>query len=275
MKSKIYYIGLIINSVLSYNNCWGDILPNSKLVNNTEEAINELQDYCTLIKNHKDCIKNDFLRNPKLVQEIVKEIINIVWGNNVIIREIPNEEGLTLKWGKSCRKDKDGNNHNVHAEDNKYLKIENDPQESSKRILNFIKDLFEIIESEKHTINVDKYLHRWYSFPGYENGPAYIYISKIDYKNGHYVFTGGHVYLTTENTYGDGVLVNDVEDYDFGNLPYTNKLITYNELIETLEKVEETTLDVIKAIIIDSLNNYWFNNKDFSYDIEKHVFNLK
>lgn len=269
MKTKEYYIKLIIGRALYFNEYWGDELPNSELVNNTDEAAETLQTYCTLLKKNKKCVENNFEANPTEIKMLVNNIVSLIWGDTPIIRELPSKSNIKTTNGYTCWTDTNSSKHHIHAQDNGFLYIENKPQDVAHYILNDLEKLFEILNSNKHTTNVDKYLHKWYDFPGYEDGSAYIYISEINYKDDKYVFTGGYIFMSTVNNYGDGVQIHDVEDMDFDELPYSDEATTMDELVELLDSKEETTLDAIKSDIVEALNDWWFDDKDFMYDIEQ------
>lgn len=267
MKTKEYYFDLIERHVWSHNSYWEDPCTESELRKNPNETVDILISYCEMILNNKKNIKKKFEDNPKNIQMMVNEIISLTKDDRELIRE----PIILTKPEATCGPTSLKYSHTSSDSNYKYLYFEEHIEWTVNDLLNECKHLKEILESENKIGNkLDKYLHKWYMFEGYEEGSDAIYISEINFKNDKYVFSGGYIDFTTENNYGDGVLINDVEDMDFSELQYSDECETVEDVIELLDSKDETTLKDIKQEIIDGIDDYWFDDKGFMYDYKQH-----
>lgn len=260
MFSREEQMKLIVGRVFWFNEYWGDTLPNSEFINNTEDTIETILSYCNLIKNNKKVVEHNFEANPTEVRLMVNEIIDLICGDMHIIRTDEEVKKLSEENGKEHR-------YHRHTTDNNLLYIEDEPKRVANTLIYDLKELKEIIASDKKVCNLKDFEGKWYKFDNVEEGTECIYISELKFKNDKYVFTGGLVEFTTENTHGDGVLIHDVEEMDFEDLMGADACETAEDLKETL--FDETSLEEIISDIRSAITDYWFSDKQFFYDIRK------
>lgn len=264
MENKEYYIDLLESRIISYNEYWEDTIVNSKLVTDTKESIELLKTYFNLLKTLSTSVQKtlktknlelSYDNYPNIVKETIKNIIDIV------------NDGRDL-WHPISMTNNPQKTYDHHVQKNGHLGFENNPW-NDLDCYHFLEHLEEILDSEKSTIDFQKYINgKWYYFEGYENGSISVRFTKINKtKQGFYTFDGDIIsWATIDSHYdGNGVIINtDCEDVSFKELPYCREniedeqelieFIDSCETIETDEEIKESVHNVMDSYLEDLLD---------------------
>lgn len=263
METKKYYIDLLESRIVDFNPYWEAPMEKTLLREKTEEAVNMLKSYFNIIKEfekvlhsqknanqHEEKFDGDYNSYPQAVKETIQSIINII------------SDGRDL-WTPSEWK---GRTYNHHIQPNGHLQFENDPWSEVHWCEDFLDSLTEIINSEKNTANLSKYIDRkWRLFQGYESGAWSVRFSKINKnKNGKYTFDGDMIcWATPDSEYeGDGIIINaNCSDISFNELPYCDgEFESDKDLEEFIESAEEVETDEeIKKSVHEVMDNILSN----------------
>lgn len=231
METKEYYIDLLETRIIDYNPYWEAPMVTSLLRKDTEQAVHMIRSYFNIIKEFEKIIKSkkdaigDYDSYPEGVKDAIQSIIRIV------------NDGRDL-WTPTEWK---GNTYNHHIQPNGHLQFENDPWSEVYWCTPFLDGLEEIINSEKSTANLSKYLDgKWRLFQGYEDGAMSIRFTKFNKdKKGKYTFDGDIIFWATPDSRyeGNGIMINeDCENMPFNELPYCNgQFKSDKELAEFIE----------------------------------------
>lgn len=236
MKNKEYYFDLFEHWLFSYNKYWEKPLGKTKLREETEEAVEELVSYCTLIRSKLKKYKGekDYTKYPEDVQRLIQNVLGIVTDGRELHEEVEFE----------------GRKYNHHCQENGYLDFENDPVNDCGRVIEECKKLQAIIDSEKNTKDLGEFIGKVLEFENYEDGSAVICIDKINEVNGTFSFDGYIITYETVNghTDADGILIQEVEDCKFSDIPcaFLEDPETSADLKEMLDEGKETTLEQVK-----------------------------
>lgn len=228
--------------VWGYNEYWDKPALTSELRTNSLEALSKIESYCTILKNSKDRIKKNFKDNPDDIKMIVGYIIDICNDGTDRREDQPSiKEGNTIK----------------HSDENNELPIERHLSNTYdiERIIEYCGKLKESIESEKESVRFDRFLGKFIEFDGCESGTHVVLFRQISKnKNAGWLYSGVDIFFSTRNNYGDGILINDVEDVQFKRLPYS-----------PLDDMDEDEID-------EGLYN-WLNSKqEYSFDgLVQHI----
>lgn len=252
METKEYYIDLLESRIIDFNKYWEAPMGKTILRENTEEAVHMLKSYFNIIKEFEKVLKSkkditeDYDSYPEGVKEAIQSIIRII------------NDGRDL-WTPTEWK---GRTYNHHIQLNGHLQFENNPWLEVNWCASFLDYLEEIINSEKSTVNLNKYLDgKWRLFQGYEDGAMSICFTKFNKdKKGKYTFDGDIIFWATPDSRyeGNGIVINeDCEDIPFSELPYCNgQFKSDKELEEFIENAEEIETDEeIKKHVHEVLDN--------------------
>lgn len=215
METKEYYIDLLETRIIDFNPYWEAPMGETLLRKYTVQAVHMLKSYFNILKEFEKVLKSkkdatgDYNSYPEGVKEAIQSIIGIV------------NDGRNL-WTPTEWK---GRTYNHHIQPNGHLQFENDPFKEVKWCASFLDDLEEIINSEKSTANLSKYLDgKWRLFQGYEDGAISVRFTKFNKdKKGKYTFDGDIIFwATSDSRYeGNGIMINeDCKDMPFSELPY-------------------------------------------------------
>lgn len=252
MNTKEYSFELLEHWLFSFNKYWEKPLGDTKLRTETEDAIEDLTSCCKLIKSKlkKYNGEKDYTKYPEDVQRLIQEVLNIVTDGRELHKDVEFK----------------GMKYNHHCNINGYLDFENNPLSDCDRVIEECKIIKEILESEEATKDLSRFIGKTLEFENYEDGSATIHIKRIDKIKDNYVFSGYIVTFETVNghTDADGVLVQEVEDCKFSDIPcaFLEDPDNIADLEEMLDNAEETTLEETKqkAILdLTSLFEQYFN----------------
>lgn len=253
METKKYYIDLLESRIVDFNPYLEAPMEKTLLREKTEEAVDMLKSYFSMIKEFEKILKPtnyDYNEYPDSVKQIIKSIIDII------------SDGRDL-WNPI---DWNGRTYDHHINENGHLGFENNPFQEVKWCEDFLDNLTEIINSEKNTANLSKYIDRkWRLFQGYESGAWSVRFSKINKnKNGKYTFDGDMIcWATPDSEYeGDGIIINaDCSDISFNELPYCDgEFESDKDLEEFIESAEEVETDEeIKKNVHEVMDNILSN----------------
>ena len=266
MQTKQELIEDIQLYVFQFNPYWEDPITESEFVKNTIETCDLIIAYCNIIKAKQKKLGKKFDEHPKDVQEAISKIISLV------------SDGRDL-WHKVTYKNVGGNRFDPlekdkapytrefdhHVNDTGFLDFEDDPMGRCQQIIDNCEELKEVINSEKETVSLDKFVGKILYWENYESGSCLIKIDKINKdKKGKYTFDGVLVSYETVNGScdGDGYIMSEVEDFPFDELPYCyQEWDTEEEVYESLNCAEEKTKkDVyqeLKSMTINLVENYF------------------
>lgn len=265
MKTKEELIKNIQVWIFQFNEYWEDPVTESEFVKNTYETCDLIIAYCNIIKAKQKKLGKRYDEHPKDVQEAISKIISLV------------SDGRDL-WHKVKYYNIQGNNFDPLEKDNKheprefdhhvnktgYLDFEDTPMGRCEQIIRDCEYLKEVIDSEKETVKLDKFVGKILHWENYESGACCIKIDKIN-KNNKGIFTFDGVLITYETVNGscdgDGFIMSEVEDYPFKELPYCYcDWDTEEDVYESLDCAEEKTKkDVyqeLKSMTINLVENY-------------------
>lgn len=266
MKNKEYYIDLLESRIVDFNKYWEAPMGNTVLRENTEEAVKMLKSYFNIIKEFEKVLQSqkdvnpqeeqkfdgDYNLYPQAVKETIQSIINII------------SDGRDL-WTPSEWK---GRTYDHHICPNGHLDFENNPWAEVNWCDEFLDNLQEIINSEKNTANLNKYIDgKWRLFQGYEDGAFSVRFKKINKdKKGKYTFDGDIIaWATPDSRYeGSGIIINeDCSDMSFNELPYCDgkfesdkdleEFIESAERVETNEEIKKQVHEVMDSFLEDCL----------------------
>lgn len=243
MHRKEYHFELLEQWLFSFNKYWEKPLGETRLRTETEDAIEDLTSYCKLIKSKLKRYngEKDYTKYPENVQRLIQEVLNIVTDGRELHEEVEFE----------------GRKYNHHCEANGYLSFENNPLNDCDSVIEECKKIKEVLESDKATEDLSSYMGKTIEFEHYEDGSAVIHIKGIYKQNGNFVFDGYIIAFETVNgrTDGDGILLYDVEDCKFSDIPcaFLEDPEDIEELKEMLDGGKETTLEKAKASAIKCL----------------------
>lgn len=269
MEDRNYYIDLLESGIVDFNPYWESPMGETLLRKDTEQAVNMLKSYFNILKEFEKVLKptkeydkyveeskkfeGDYESYPTAVKETIQSIIKII------------SDGRDL-WTPTEWK---GRIYDHHIQSNGHLQFENDPWSEVHWCEKFLDSLTEIINSEKNTVNLSKYIDgKWYLFQGYENGSMSVRFTKINKTNkGKYTFDGDIInWATVDSHYdGDGIIINnDCENVSFGKLPYCDgefksdkdleEFIESAEEVETDEEIKEQVHETMDSFLEDLLN---------------------
>lgn len=266
MKNIEYYIDLLESRIIDFNRYWEAPMSKTVLRENTEEAVNMLKSYFNILKEFEKVLKptkeydkygeeskkfeGDYESYPTAVKETIQSIIKIISDDRDL-------------WTPTEWK---GRTYDHHIEKNGHLGFENDPWDEVHWCEDFLDSLLEIINSEKNTVNLRKYIDgKWRLFQGYEDGAFSVRFKKINKnKKGKYTFDGDIIaWATPDSRYeGNGIIINeDCSDIPFNELPYCDGGFESDkdleEFIESAEEVE--TDDEIKKNVHEVMDNILLN----------------
>ena len=268
MKNKEYYIDLLESRIVDFNPYWESPMGETLLRKDTEQAVNMLKSYFNILKEFEKVLKptkeydkygeeskkfeGDYESYPTAVQETIQSIIKII------------SDGRDL-WSPTEWK---GRTYNHHIQPNGHLQFENDPWSEVHWSEDFLDSLIEIINSEKNTANLSKYIDgKWRLFQGYEDGAFSVQFTKINKdKKGKYTFDGNIIaWATPDSRYGgSGIIINeDCHDIPFSELPYCDgkfesdkdlgEFIESAERVETDEEIKKQVHEVMDSFLEDCL----------------------
>ena len=244
METKEYYIDLLETRIIDFNHYWEAPMGETLLRKYTVQAVQMLKSYFNILKEFEKVIKSkkytigDYDSYPVGVKEVIQSIIDIV------------NDGRNL-WTPAEWK---GRTYNHHIQSNGHLQFENDPWSEVYGCTPFLDHLEEIINSEKNTANLNKYLDgKWRLFQGYEDGAISVRLKKFNKdKKGKLTFDGDIIFWATPDSRyeGNGIMINeDCENMPFSELPYCDgqfesdeklaKFIEHAEEVETDEEIKE------------------------------------
>ena len=208
----------------------------------------------TKLKKQKSRNFNDY---PKLVQDTINNIVSLVSdGRDLWHKVVYNKVNYVFESDAKAKKPKE---YDHHVEENGHLHFENDPLKRTNDIIEDCENLIEVLDSTEATKDLNKYVGKILCWENYESGSAAIRIDKINKNNkGTYTFDGLLVTFETVNgkTDSDGVLMVDVEDFPFDEIPYCYQdWDTDEEIIESLDSAEEYTWKQLRKEVIDSISN--------------------
>jgi hypothetical protein len=255
MKTKEYHFELLEHWLFSFNKYWEKPLGETRLRTDTEDAIEDLTSYCKLIKSKlkKYNGDKDYTKYPEDVQRLIQEVLNIVTDGRELHEDVEFE----------------GRKYNHHCNINGYLDFENNPLGDCDKVIEECKKIKEVLESENATKDLSRFIGKTLEFENYEDGSAIIYIKSINRVNNNYVFTGYIVTFETVNghTGADGVLIYDVEDCKFSDIPcaFLEDQDDIEDLEEILDNAEETTLAKVKENIILHIKSLFEQTFSYAY----------
>ena len=236
MHTKEYHFEVLEQWLFSFNKYWEKPLGETRLRTETEDAIEDLTSCCKLIKSKlkKYNGEKDYTKYPEDVQRLIQEVLNIVTDGRELHEDVEFE----------------GRKYNHHCEQNGYLYFENNPLYLCDNVIQECNHIKAALESEEATKDLSRFIGKTLEFENYEDGSAIIHIESIDKVKGNYVFSGYIVSFETVNghTDGDGVLIYDVEDCKFSDIPcaFLEDPENIADLEEMLDNAEETTLEETK-----------------------------
>jgi len=262
MKTKEELINDLQFYIINFNEYWEDPITESDLVKNTKETCEELISCCSLLntKIKKQWNKN-YIDYPKLVQDTIQNIISLVSDGRDLWHKIEYKN-----ISRSFFDEVNGTNSNIkpreydhYVEENGHLHFENEPLVRTNDIISTCKELIEVLESTESTKNLNKYEGKILYWENYESGSAAIRIDKLNKnKKGKFTFDGLLVTFETVNgkTDSDGVLISEVEDFPFDEIPYCyQEWEDEDEVIESLENAEEYTWEDLEEAITGTMTN--------------------
>lgn len=251
MDRPIYYIELIEQRVWGFNSYW-DITPEkSELRTNPLEAVTKLESYATILKNSSKRLSSTYKNNPDDIKMIVNSIIEIC------------NDGRDLRVPQKGQRDKDM----VHINEDGELNIEHMVTKGNINyydLLRLCSELRESIESEDSTKDFNRFIGKMMRFDGCEDGSHIVLFSQISKnKDGEMMFSGIDIFYSTSNNLGDGIVINDVEDMSFEELPYNPlddcdedevesvllEWLNDKETIDTFDELYNDMLKVLKSTI--------------------------
>lgn len=258
MKTKEELIKDLQFYIINFNEFWEDPIEESELVKNTKETCEELISCCSLLntKIKKQWNKN-YIDYPKLVQDTIQNIISLVSDGRDLNHKVTYTKVKYLF--ESDAKAKESKEYDHHVEENGYLHFENNPLQRTNDIIDTCKELIEVLESTESTKDLQKYVGKILHWENYESGSATIKINKINKTSkGEYTFDGLLITWETVNgkTDADGVLMSEVEDFPFDEIPYAYQdWDNDEEFIESLENAEEYDEKTLRKEVIDTMKN--------------------
>lgn len=256
MKTKEELIKDLQFYIINFNEFWEDPITESDLVKNTKETCEELISCCSLLntKIKKQWNKN-YIDYPKLVQDTIQNIISLVSDERDLHHKVVYKNIKYL----FANEPKEPREYDHHVEANGYLHFENEPLQRTNDIIDTCKELIEVLESTESTKNLNKYEGKILYWENYESGSAAIRIDKLNKnKKGKFTFDGLLVTFETVNgkTDSDGVLISEVEDFPFDEIPYCyQEWDDEEELIQSLENAEEYTWKDLEEAVTDTMTN--------------------
>ena len=256
MKTKEELIKDLQFYIINFNEYWEDPITESDLVKNTKETCEELISCCSLLntKIKKQWNKN-YIDYPKLVQDTIQNIISLVSDERDLHHKVVYKKVRYLFENEP----KEPREYDHHVEANGHLNFENEPLQRTNDIIDTCKELIEVLDSTEATKSLDKYVGKMLGWDNYESGSAVIKIDKINKNNkGKYTFDG--LLITWETVNGktdcDGVLMSEVEDFPFEDIPYAyQEWDDEEELIESLDNAEEYDYKTLRKEVIDTMDN--------------------
>lgn len=236
MHTKEHHFEVLEHWLFSFNEYWERPLGETRLRTETKDAIEDLTSCCKLIKSKlkKYNGEKDYTKYPEDVQRLIQEVLNIVTDGRELHEEVEFE----------------GRKYNHHCNINGYLDFENNPLSECDGVIEECKKIKEVLESEKATKDLSKFIGKTLEFENYEDGSAIIQLESINKVKGNYVFSGYIVTFETVNghTDADGVLIYEVEDCKFSDIPcaFLEDPEDIEDLEEMLKGGKETTLEETK-----------------------------
>ena len=258
--------------VFNFNPYWEDDITESELVKNSLETCDLIIAYCNIIKAKKNKLGKKFDEHPKDIQEAISKIISLVSDG----RDLWHKVKYTNVCGNHfdpLEKDKAPYTREFDHHVNKtgYLDFEDDPMGRCEDIIRDCENLKEVINSQKETVKLDKFVGKILYWENYESGSAAIKIDKINKtKKGEYTFDGVLVSYETVNGScdGDGYIISDVEDFPFKEIPYCYKeWDTEEDVYESLDCAEEYSLKDLYASLYNTTKNLF--ESYFSCNVNK------
>lgn len=269
MYGKEYYIRHIQRSVIDYNEYWEDPITESRLVKNPKQTSDVIKGLCQLIKTYYDNDHNafaekDFDHLPDEVKVKITEIINMVSDGRDLRHEVFYE--------------KVGRRFAHHVEDNGRLPFENNPLNYVSNIIEDCEKLKQAVLSDEAVVDLEKWCGKLLEWEHYEDGSYVIRIDRIGQEdNGKMIFDGAILHYLTPDCWLEkdgGVVMEEVEDYPFENIPYpyVGKMRNAKDLDEYLSGGKEITLKQLKKDVMFAMTNYFdstFGDPDYFDDEEE------
>lgn len=267
MKTKEELIKDIQVWVFQFNKYWEDPVTESEFVKNTYETCDLIIAYCNIIKAKQKKLGKRYDEHPKDVQEAISKIISLVSDGRDLWHKVKyyNIQGNVFDSQESSQK-REPKEYDHHVNETGYLDFEDDPMCRCQQIIRDCEYLKEVIDSEKETVKLDKFVGKILYWENYESGSVAIKIDKINKnKKGEYTFDGVLITYETVNGFcdGDGFIMSEVEDYPFKELHYCYcDWNTEEDVYESLDCAEEKTKKDIykdlKSMTINLVENYLY-----------------
>lgn len=261
MEPKEYYIKEIQSQIICFNEFWEDPITNSTLNNSPLETAEELISYCGILKAKykrlkKDKVYDNFGAYTEDIQRIVKSMIELVTDDR------PLREKHVYQNCKCCFSEgTQAREYDHRVDDLKFLPFENFWYERIDRLEELCEELIKAVTSENETRDLSQFIGKSFEYCHYEEGSYVITLDKISKVDDRYLFDGKITYYATIDSKFDmdGILMQEVEDYPFDELPYVGKdeIETIEDLTEFLKYGEEKTLIDIANDIRNSIINYF------------------
>ena len=235
MKTKEQEIDKLQSMVWGWNGNFEKPIEHSPLMDDTETTCEKIISYCELIRAElKNNQKTKYPECSSDVKSFIQKVIELTCDGRELHKPVE-WEGKTWKH---------------HLNENGYLCFENNSFDYALEIIKTCKSILRILKSNKETVNLKDYIGNIYYFENYEDGSVAIDIKDISKPYNEFVFTGTIISFETVDSYSEafGVLISNVEDYPFDNIPnaFIGHCNTEKDLSDVLDAAENTTFEKIK-----------------------------
>lgn len=269
MYDKQYWIKEIQFHVIDFNEYWEDPITESRLVKNPKQTVDVIKGLCQIIKAYYDSDPNifkdrDYEKLPPEIQIKISEIINMVNDGRDLRHEVFYEK-IGRKWSH-------------HVEENGRLSFENNCISCIDTVIGYCDKLKLAITAEENTVNLENWKGKLLQWEHYEEGAYVIRIDQIGQdEKGRMIFDGAILHYLTPDCWLEkdgGVVMEEVEDYPFENIPYpyVGKMRNEKDLDEYLSGGKEITLKQLKKDVMFAMTNYFdstFGDPDYFDDEEE------
>lgn len=267
MRDRETYIKNIQTLIINYNEFWEDPITESELVKNPMDVAKELMAYCNFLeaklknnknsKNAKYTSFNSYYQYPIDIRMCIDQMVCLV-SDDRPLREKHKYTNCSVCFDFEVKEDRE---YDHHVEKNGRLSFENKWYDKIDRILESCEKLIDVIQSEKETESLNQFVGKSFEYCHYESGSYVITIDKINKNNNEFTFDGKIVYYATVDSQFelDGILMEDVEDYKFTDLPYIEDEDVEDEesLVEFLKCGTEKTLLELANDLRTSIISYF------------------